>query len=54
MKVDRGGRVIDAIGDFTHRDILIALFDEQIARRIHNLLAESIFVALAFLEGVHS
>jgi hypothetical protein len=54
VQVDRGGRVIDPLGDPPHRELLVAVAHEQIARRVEDLLAEERFLTGAPVLDSHA
>jgi hypothetical protein len=51
MKIDRGRRVLDRLGDLAHRHRVVALLDEQLARRVEDLLAQLPAFSLAAFLG---
>lgn len=54
VKIDRGRRVFDLLGDTPHRDVLVALFHEQLTRGIENVLPERFLLSRSSLLRSHS
>ena len=54
MVVDRGGGVLDGVGDAPHGDAVVALAREQVARGVEDLPPDLLTLALASLDHAHS
>ena len=53
VAVNRGGAVLDAFGDLSDRDILIALGDEQFARGVENRAPDGFVVPFLSFSDAH-
>src|SRR5262249_11931356 len=52
--VDRGRRVFDPLGDLAHRDRVVPLAHEELARGVEDLRSKLLLLALASLLGAHN